>query len=239
MMQRHQRADHAVQRGERVADADVHAHRRTVRKTGDVAHAAHRFADRAETGLVAVRPGLAEAGQAHHDQSRVGRRERVVAEAPLLERARAEILDHDVGIRARAAARSPALRASAGRRSPTSCCAPGRTTTATCLRAAAATGAADRRPGRAARSGRLDLDRPRRRTPRTPCPRTARRRLQLAPARRTLQSAGAAKAGRSAPWRCGAHTRWNCRRDARAAPPRASAASPPSASPTKICGFEG
>ena len=49
VMQRHERADHAVQRRERVADADVHAHRRPIRKSGDVAHAAHRFADGAET----------------------------------------------------------------------------------------------------------------------------------------------------------------------------------------------
>ena len=98
MMQRHQRADHAVQRGERIADADVHAHRRPVGEARDVAHATHRFADRAEARPVAVRAGLAEAGQTNHDQSRVDGRERVVAEAPFLERAGPEILDDDVGL---------------------------------------------------------------------------------------------------------------------------------------------
>ena len=96
-MQCHQCADHAVKCGERVADADVHAHRRPLRKPGNVAHATHRFADRAEARPVAVRAGLAEAGQTNHDQSRVDGRERVVAEAPFLERAGSEILDDDVG----------------------------------------------------------------------------------------------------------------------------------------------
>src|SRR5439155_5159620 len=61
--QRHQRPDHPVQRGERIADADIHAHWRSVGKTSDVTHAAHRFADGSESGLVAIRPRLPESAK--------------------------------------------------------------------------------------------------------------------------------------------------------------------------------
>ncbi len=63
-----------------------------------MAHAAHRFADRAEAWLVAIRPGLAEARQAQQDQARIDGGQRVVAEAPFFQRAGAKILDDDVGI---------------------------------------------------------------------------------------------------------------------------------------------
>ena len=72
-MQRHQRADHAVQRGDGVADRDADAHRRPVGIAGDVAQPAHGLADGAEAGPVAVRPGLAETGEPHHDQPGIER----------------------------------------------------------------------------------------------------------------------------------------------------------------------
>ena len=75
VVQRHQRADHAEHRRERVADRDAHAHRRAVGIAGDVAHAAHRLADRAEAGLVLVGSGLPEAREPHHDEARVVLRE--------------------------------------------------------------------------------------------------------------------------------------------------------------------
>ena len=55
MVQRHQDADHAVQRRQRVADAHADAHRHAAGFAGEVAQAAHRLADHAEAGPVAVR----------------------------------------------------------------------------------------------------------------------------------------------------------------------------------------
>src|SRR4030095_8838408 len=97
MLQREHRTDHAIERGERVADRDTDARRRPVRRAGDVAQPAHRFANDAETRALMVRTGLSVTGDANHDQSGVDRGERRVIEAPSLERARAEILDDDVG----------------------------------------------------------------------------------------------------------------------------------------------
>ena len=114
-----------VQRGDRIADRQVRAHRRPVRVAGDETHAAHRFADRAEAGLLAHRPGLAEARDAHQDQAGVVLGQRLVAETPLLERAGAEVLDHDVDLARQPAHDVLALGRRAGRRRSTSCCATG------------------------------------------------------------------------------------------------------------------
>ena len=110
MLQRRQRADHAEHRRERVADRDADAHRRAIGIARDVAHAAHRLADGAEARPVAVGSGLAEAREPHHDQPGLSRREALVAEAPFLQRAGAEVLHHDVGRAGQACARSPGLR---------------------------------------------------------------------------------------------------------------------------------
>jgi hypothetical protein len=96
--QRHQRAERAPQRGDRVADRDPGLHRRAVGKAGHVAQPAHRLADGAEAGLLRHRPALAEARQAHHDQAGVDLRQRLPAQAELVEHAGAEVLHHDVGL---------------------------------------------------------------------------------------------------------------------------------------------
>ena len=96
--QRHQRADHAVQRGDRVADRNADPHRRPVRVPRHVADAAHALADRAKARLVAHRTSLAVAGQPHHDRGRIQRPQLLVAEAPLFEHAGPVVLDHDVGV---------------------------------------------------------------------------------------------------------------------------------------------
>ena len=98
-MDRGQRADHREQRGERVAERDAGAGRRPVGIAGGVADAAHRLADRAEAGLVRPRPGLAEPGDVHEHEPGVRGRERRVVHAPPGERARLEVLDHDVDVR--------------------------------------------------------------------------------------------------------------------------------------------
>ena len=60
---------------------------------------AHRLADHAVAGALAVGPVLAEAADAHHHEPRVARGERLVAQAPALERAGAEVLDQHVALR--------------------------------------------------------------------------------------------------------------------------------------------
>ena len=68
---------------------------------------AHRLGHRGEAGLRRVRPVLAEAGHAQHDEARVAREQHVGAEAEALERAGPEVLDEHVGVvgEARAARR--------------------------------------------------------------------------------------------------------------------------------------
>ena len=62
-----------------------------------MAQAAHRFGDRAESGPVAIRSGLAVAGQTHHHEPGVLRRQNVIAEPELLQQTRPEIFDDDIG----------------------------------------------------------------------------------------------------------------------------------------------
>src|SRR6185436_17524969 len=99
MAQRHQGADHAVERCDRVPEADTDAHRGTVRIAGYIAQATHRFADGAEAGTLPIWTRLSIARQPHHHQSRVRLRQPLPPQSPLLQRTRTEILDHDVGFR--------------------------------------------------------------------------------------------------------------------------------------------
>src|SRR3954468_258843 len=92
-----------MERRERVAYREVGAYRRPVRKAGDVAHAAHRLADGGEARSLAVRAGLPIARDAHENELRILVRKHVPAEVPLLERARTEVLDHDMAIAREAA----------------------------------------------------------------------------------------------------------------------------------------
>ena len=96
VVQSHHHADHPMQGGERVSDRQVRTHRRPIGKTGHVTQPAHRFPDRAESGQVAVRPGLPESGKPQHDQAGIFRREPFVAQSPLLQRPGPEVLDDDV-----------------------------------------------------------------------------------------------------------------------------------------------
>ena len=84
-------------RGERVAEGDAGARRRLVRVAVDVAQAGDRLAGGREPRAVAVAAGLAVAGHARVDQPRVALVQVLGAEAPLLHRAGAEVLEHDVG----------------------------------------------------------------------------------------------------------------------------------------------
>ena len=96
--QRHQRADHCPQRGNRVADGDTGAHGRAVLEAGDIAQAAHGLAHRAKPRLVLHRARLAEAREAHHHQLGVEGVQGFPAQAEFLQHAWAEVFDQDVGV---------------------------------------------------------------------------------------------------------------------------------------------
>ncbi len=98
MPQRHQRANHAPERGDGVTDGNAGTHRRTVLETGDIAQPAHGFANGAKSGLVLLRAGLTKAGQPHHHQPRVECMQGIPAQPELFQRAWAKVLDQDVGI---------------------------------------------------------------------------------------------------------------------------------------------
>ena len=84
--------------GERVPEGYVHARRRLSGEAVDVADAAHGLGHRSEAGAACVRTGLPVAGDARQHDARVDLGEPVVAEVPLLERARPEVLRHHVGV---------------------------------------------------------------------------------------------------------------------------------------------
>ena len=98
MAQRRQHADHAVQRGQRVADRDAHAHRHPTGLGREVTQTTHRLAEHAEAGLARIRAGLPEARDAQHDQPGIERVQRVPAEPPALQGAGLEVLDQHVGL---------------------------------------------------------------------------------------------------------------------------------------------
>jgi hypothetical protein len=77
---------------------------------GQVAQAAHRFADHAEGGAVALRPVLAVAGDARDHQVGPRRAQGRFAEAQLLQLARAEVLHQSVAQRGEAQRQLPRAR---------------------------------------------------------------------------------------------------------------------------------
>ncbi|MNI28339.1 hypothetical protein D3C73_821120 [compost metagenome] len=97
-LQRRQGAHAAVGGGQGVADRHAHARRRPVRLADDGAPAAHGLADAAEAGARGIGAGLAVTRHPHHDQARIGRHQVGGGQVPLLERARTEVLDQDVGL---------------------------------------------------------------------------------------------------------------------------------------------
>ena len=97
-MQCGERADDAEHGGERIANADAHAHRRAIRVAGEIAHAAHGFAHGTKSGAILVGPGLAKTRQAHHDELRVDGAKRFVAQAPLFHGSGTEIFHHNIGV---------------------------------------------------------------------------------------------------------------------------------------------
>ena len=74
----------------------------------DVGHAAEGVLDYLGRPVIAVRPGLAEVGNGHHDNVRVDGADGVVAEAERRHDAGAEVLDHHVGLRGQSQGDVPA-----------------------------------------------------------------------------------------------------------------------------------
>ena len=79
-----------------VGERDRRQERRPVFPAAHRGEAAHRFGERAEAGAVAIRTFLPEGRHAQHDQTRMFAQQVLGIQVPLLERARPEVLDHDV-----------------------------------------------------------------------------------------------------------------------------------------------
>jgi len=98
--QGHHDADGAVQAGKVVAERHRARHDRGFAgKAGQIGQAAESVGDVGEAGAAAIRPGLAVARHPQEDQARIGLAEHRPAEAPLLHRARPEILDEHIRLR--------------------------------------------------------------------------------------------------------------------------------------------
>ena len=98
LVERDQGADQRVHRRDRVAEAEPDPSRWAVRLAGDVAEPAGGLGDRPEPGLLAERACLAVAGDADHDEPRIGRDEVLGIQVPLLEPAGSEVLDEHVAL---------------------------------------------------------------------------------------------------------------------------------------------
>ena len=110
MVQGHHHADHGVQGGEAVADRDAGPGRRPVGLAGDMAQAAHGLADQAVARPLRIGSRLAEARHPGHHQPRIAGGQDLVAHAPFLHGAGAEVLDQDVGLVDQGQGQFPALR---------------------------------------------------------------------------------------------------------------------------------
>jgi hypothetical protein len=78
------------------ANSAAGARREMVRVAGGEADAADRLADAAEPGFGRPGPGLPETGHVHQDDGGIDGRQGGVVQPPLPQRARPEVLDHDV-----------------------------------------------------------------------------------------------------------------------------------------------
>jgi hypothetical protein len=83
---------------EAIAEAETHPGRWPIRLSRDEAQTAGRFCNRAERRLVAKWAGLAETGDAHHDEPGIGIDQVQRVEVPLLQPPGTEVLDEDVAL---------------------------------------------------------------------------------------------------------------------------------------------
>src|SRR5262249_16445067 len=84
--------------GQAVAERKRQPGRWPAREAVEVSQPAGGFGHRGVTSLLRVRPGLPVAGYPNQDDARVTFAQHVVAQVPLLQRARPEVLNHDVGL---------------------------------------------------------------------------------------------------------------------------------------------
>ena len=99
IVQRREGADAGERGGQRVPDGEPDAARGPVGIAGQVADAAHGFADGPVTRTARVRPGLPEPRHPHHHQPLVDGGERAEVEAPLLQRPGPKVLYQHIGAR--------------------------------------------------------------------------------------------------------------------------------------------
>ena len=93
---RHDR-ERGRERGDAVGECERRQQRVAVRLAVEDGEAAHRLGERAEPGPAGVRARLPEAAHAREHEPGIDRRQLLPADAPALERAGAEVLEHDVG----------------------------------------------------------------------------------------------------------------------------------------------
>ena len=92
-------AERGVHRRQVVGGGQRHTGWGPVGIAGHVAHTANGLADGAVTRALGVGPGLAVAADAHHHQTGIARRERLIAQTQALHHAGAVVFHQDVGAR--------------------------------------------------------------------------------------------------------------------------------------------
>jgi hypothetical protein len=96
-VERDHRREGAHQAGDAVGEPEGRQRWRAVRRSRDVREAAERLGERAEARFLALRAGLAEAGDAHDHEAGIDLVQQLGAETPALEPTRPEVLDEHVG----------------------------------------------------------------------------------------------------------------------------------------------
>ena len=96
-LEREQNSLRGEDSAEQVADRDSDPRRSALRCAGHAHQPRHALRDLIEAGIVAQRPGRAEARDAAGDDARIACRQCLVAEAHRIDDAGAEIVDHDIG----------------------------------------------------------------------------------------------------------------------------------------------
>ena len=98
IVERHQGAQRGKHAGQGVANADTHPTRRAVRETDQVAQPAKGFGHRGKAGFFPIRAGLAVAGDAGKDETRIQLTQDLIAKAPLFKHSGAKIFHEDIGL---------------------------------------------------------------------------------------------------------------------------------------------
>ena len=98
LVQRHQNANHPVQRSQCVANTHAHTHGHAAWLGSEMTQTTHGLGHHTKAWLVAIRPCLPIAADAQHDEARVDSQQFIRAEAPALHRAWAEVFDQHIRV---------------------------------------------------------------------------------------------------------------------------------------------